>query len=920
MQKYFNRNDGGRYDFVFAGATFLAAGAAGKLAKSGFRCLVFDRLMMPGHEFSYSYRTPAEKVKADEALEPESAMLYRELESRGAVSGDGRYYLPALTPALSLIMSRDGIEYFPLTSAVGAGLSGGVWDMTLVSPGTMTHIEAEYIVDTTPEGDLAFLCGHSPDTKSRILSAIIAPPAGYTGPDRFISGPHEIFRTGFPDEYIARFRFAGDIFGARAALREYITSAPEALRGWQVISVADEFDITRHEKPGFIRRGFINAASTYYPDAVVAYDAGVKLAGTIAGENISGPEAGFNYSAPVIKETRDYDLIVAGLGTAGAVAAIAAARRGLKVLGIEQMNCMGGTGTAGGIPTQYLGFKGGLYEEIDREAELLRRCGFAGDKGAGCLTKALSLERAAVRAGVALRPGASVVGVIRDDNNANRILGVRWVDSAGIHEARAKYTLDATADAQVCIMVGCEMLSGRPIDGGFQLYSNVSRNYSRDSGMLYSTNQDDGAVCQYNPAELGRAVISSCISPLHLPSRFSFGRHRKLGPAPLLGIREGRRIAGESTVTLPDITDGRFCKDPLFFEYANLDNHGKDTAFEERSFRDWIEVCSLWDCRISIPVPAGALIPRGYSGLLAAGRCISVDHSVAFAVRMKDAMQKCGEAAGEMIALAKETGCDVREIPYSSLKDRLVAGGVIKTDDSPRAYYYNPQDGTYKRSLEELAENTDMLKSLISSGSGGAAIMAAARNIKKYADNLREWMRGEGEGEGEARLNCALALCLGGCVKDSDEAADVIIQAISDRSGRQSESSYTFNFPYAVSAMSVAGRAGLAGAVPALLEIILDPHYADRIPCRDNFTGKTKLVSDDDDIKFIYFTAALAALREICELRPEVRRGAAAALTGIYTDHGAGRITSVSMIGHNDGIRRDLSPLINEMLEQIKSY
>ncbi len=919
MLKYLTQNVSGRYDFVFAGATFLAAGAAGKLSKAGFSCLVFDRLMMPGHEFSYALRTPAEIKTADggeQDLTPEASEFYRELEKRGATAGNRRYYIPALTPALSFAMSRDGIEYFPLTSAVSAEPSGGKWKITLVSPGTVTLIETRYIVDTTPDGQLSFLHGLSPDKNDRTLNAIMEAPAGYPGPERFTFGPHEIFNTGFPDEYIARFRFKGDIFRARAALREFITSAPEVLRGWRVISVADEFDITRTDKPGMISRGFINAASTYYPDAVSAYDAGVKFADSLSAENLGGADEAETRSPHIMVEPGNYDLIVAGLGTAGAIAAISSARRGLKVLGIEQMGCMGGIGTAGAIPTQYLGSPGGLYEEIDHEAGEMRKSGFTGDKGSGCLTKALSLEKAVSDAGVSVRLGA-VVGVIQDDNDDKHILGVRWVDNDGIHEVRAKYTLDATADALICLMSGCEMLSGRPADGAFQLYSNVSRNYSRERGMLYSANQDDGAVCQYNPAELGRAVMNSCTSPMHFPPRFSFSKYIKLGPAPLLGIREGLRITGENTVTLPDITAGKICEKPVFFEYANLDNHGKDTAFEERAFRDWIEICSLWDCRISIPIPAGALIPRGYTGLLTAGRSISVDHSVAFAVRMKDAMQKCGEAAAGLITLACELTCDVREVPYSLLRERLETGGVIKPGESQHADYYNPQKCTYSGSLEELAKNPDMLKSLISSDSGGAAVMAAARNIDKYSADLREWMKESGV----IRLNCALALCLGGCIKDSsDEAARVIIGAISDRSGSQPKSSHTFNFPYAISAMSAAGRAGLAGAVPALLDIIKNPNYADGIPCCDSFTGKTKLVTDENDMKFLYFTAALAALSEICEARPEVRVSAAAELSCLCSDLNDGKITSVSMIGHTDSVRRDLSPLINKTLNQIKSY
>ena len=62
-----------------------------------------------------------------------------------------------------------------------------------------------------------------------------------------------------------------------------------------------------------------------------------------------------------------YDVIVLGMGSAGCIALITAAKKGLKVLGIDAMNCMGGMGTAGAVFGYYYGSPGGLYEEIDRQ-------------------------------------------------------------------------------------------------------------------------------------------------------------------------------------------------------------------------------------------------------------------------------------------------------------------------------------------------------------------------------------------------------------------------------------------------------------------------------------------------------------------------------------------------------------------------
>ena len=44
---------------------------------------------------------------------------------------------------------------------------------------------------------------------------------------------------------------------------------------------------------------------------------------------------------------KNYDIIVAGLGTAGAQSLITAAKMGFKVLGIEKLSYIGGTNTAG---------------------------------------------------------------------------------------------------------------------------------------------------------------------------------------------------------------------------------------------------------------------------------------------------------------------------------------------------------------------------------------------------------------------------------------------------------------------------------------------------------------------------------------------------------------------------------------------
>ena len=67
-----------------------------------------------------------------------------------------------------------------------------------------------------------------------------------------------------------------------------------------------------------------------------------------------------------------YDVIVAGLGTAGSYALVSAAKEGAKVLGIERYNGVGGMGTYGYVSGYYYGVGGGLHIHIDEAAAQLR--------------------------------------------------------------------------------------------------------------------------------------------------------------------------------------------------------------------------------------------------------------------------------------------------------------------------------------------------------------------------------------------------------------------------------------------------------------------------------------------------------------------------------------------------------------------
>jgi len=77
-----------------------------------------------------------------------------------------------------------------------------------------------------------------------------------------------------------------------------------------------------------------------------------------------------------------------------------------------------------------------------------------------------------------------------------------------------------------------------------------------------------------------------------------------------------------------------------------------------------------------IHIPYGCLVPEKLEGLLAAGRCISVDTPVHGCVRLIPPCLATGQAAGTAAAMAAAQAVRPREIDRRQLRASLVEQGV----------------------------------------------------------------------------------------------------------------------------------------------------------------------------------------------------------------------------------------------------
>ena len=126
--------------------------------------------------------------------------------------------------------------------------------------------------------------------------------------------------------------------------------------------------------------------------------------------------------------------------------------------------------------------------------------------------------------------------------------------------------------------------------------------------------------------------------------------------APLLGVRESRRIRGEYTMTVEDLLCGRTFPDAVASSAFNIDIHHADDDSQHT---------------VDVPryeIPYRALIPVGLEGLLVAGRCISGTHEAQASYRVTGDCSEMGEAAGLAAAEAALRGVGVREVDVRRIR------------------------------------------------------------------------------------------------------------------------------------------------------------------------------------------------------------------------------------------------------------
>lgn len=164
-------------------------------------------------------------------------------------------------------------------------------------------------------------------------------------------------------------------------------------------------------------------------------------------------------------------IVVAGGGTAGSAAAIAAARSGMEVLIVEQFGSLGGTSTNGLVtPLMHTHIEGNpmcssISDEINDRMIKMGYCaiGYNGNKGYfDPLILKFVLEEMASEAGVKILYYSYISDIIMEKNT---IKGIIIDNKAGRSIVKASRVIDCTGDADIAYMAGVPVEKGNPDTG-----------------------------------------------------------------------------------------------------------------------------------------------------------------------------------------------------------------------------------------------------------------------------------------------------------------------------------------------------------------------------------------------------------------------------------------------------------------------
>ena len=148
--------------------------------------------------------------------------------------------------------------------------------------------------------------------------------------------------------------------------------------------------------------------------------------------------------------------------------------------------------------------------------------------------------------------------------------------------------------------------------------------------------------------------------------------------APVMGVRESRRIVGEYELNYEDYIARREFPDQIGVFNKTVDIHAYDTSDKEfyRYLKEYEHTAKLNPGEY-FGIPYSILVPKGWKNLWVAGRCASSDLRVHGSIRVQPAASMMGQAAGTAAVQSIKTGQAANDLNTETLVTSLRDAGAF---------------------------------------------------------------------------------------------------------------------------------------------------------------------------------------------------------------------------------------------------
>ena len=411
---------------------------------------------------------------------------------------------------------------------------------------------------------------------------------------------------------------------------------------------------------------------------------------------------------PLRTETLSCDFAVIGGGLAGVCAAISAARRGLRVVLVQDRPVLGGNASSEvrlwtlgatahmGAPQRWAR-EGGLIDEILLENFHRNR------EGNALFFDAVLLDKVVSEPNITLLLNTAALEVEKSDADTISAVNAFCSQNSTRYEIRAPLFCDASGDGIVGFLAGAAFRMGAESREEFGEKFAPNREYGELLGhSIYFYTKDTGREVRYLPPSFALQNVPEKIPRFR---RFNTRDHgcqlwwieyggrldtvhdtekikwelwrvcygvwdyiKNSGEFPdaknltlewighIPGKRESRRFEGDVWVKQQDVIEQKQWHDAVAFGGWALDLHPADGVYSEKSG------CTHWRMRGLYGIPYRALYSKNLKNLFLGGRTMSVTHAAYGSTRVMATLAHCAQAIGAAAFLCQEHGISPREV------------------------------------------------------------------------------------------------------------------------------------------------------------------------------------------------------------------------------------------------------------------